>query len=73
MAKIDWAAQRKRKKEIEEQKIQDAKYQIRPAGKAPKVPLREDQSFLREEIVELAKENAVNVYVRPSHKRYDFD
>jgi len=74
---VDWEAQRVRKREIEAQNIKDTKFQTRPAGKAPVIPIDQDKvkPFTREEIEAKAKDPAhqVNVYTRPSHKRYDFD
>jgi hypothetical protein len=74
---VDWEAQRARKREIEAQNIKDQKYQTRPLGKAPLVPIDTAKAtpFTRAEIEAKAKDpaNQVNVYTRPSHKRYDFD
>jgi uncharacterized DUF497 family protein len=74
---IDWDAQRKRKREIEKQNIKDTKFQTRPMGKAPVIAIDSAKAkpFTRAEIEAKAKDpaNQVNVYTRPSHKRYDFD
>jgi len=61
----------KRKKEIEEQRLVDPKYQTRPLGKSPKAELGRLQPFSRDDIVAKAKDprNRVDIFTRPSHRK----
>lgn len=69
----EWAVQKKRKREIEQQAITDPKFQSRPQGKAPEATMGTAKPFSRDEIKTLAKKHAINIWSRPSHKKSDYE